>query len=37
MQRRLTLDYGDDVLFSSGLTRGKLDSLHTGEDHVRTR
>jgi hypothetical protein len=25
MQRRSTLDYGDDVLFSSGLTRGAFD------------
>jgi predicted HTH domain antitoxin len=25
MQHRLTIDYGDDVLFSSGLTRGAFD------------
>ncbi len=25
MQHRLTIDYGDDILFSSGLTRGAFD------------
>ena len=25
MQHHLTIDYGDDVLFSSGLTRGAFD------------
>jgi len=25
MQHRLTIEYGDDVLFSSGLTRGEFD------------
>jgi hypothetical protein len=25
MEHRLTIDYGDDVLFSSGLTRGAFD------------
>jgi predicted HTH domain antitoxin len=26
MQHRLTIEYGDDVLFSSGLTRGEFDA-----------
>jgi len=25
MQHRMTIEYGDDVLFSSGLTRGEFD------------
>lgn len=25
MQHRLTIEYGDDILFSSGLTRGEFD------------
>jgi hypothetical protein len=35
MQHRLTIDYGDDVLFSSGLTRGAFDGQPTRREAVR--